>query len=544
MHWFSNLSFRQKLLLPLGTVILVTLVVSWLNVSSISAMNTSAHRMTKVFLPAVELVLEADRDLHQALIAERALLESQPGTEEFRKYEASRRENIGQVEKRMAQVDGLADMAEVESLLADFGSQFNRWKMLTDTVSEAAADDRQAGLQLSFGDAEAGFDLARGTMDQLTQLLHAEAEREGRVVNTQGDFVVTSQAVGSAIILGLLMLVAIVLPPLVTRVVKAIRDRVEDISRGDGDLTQRINLNSRDELGQLAASFDRFMEKLQKIIGDVAGYTREVSAAAQELSVISDDNNRLVTQQHSSVDMVVTAANEMSSAIQDVARSTAEAASESRDADKHSQSGKRQIQQTIGAMTGLRESVEDASEVITKLATDARQIASVLSIIQGIAEQTNLLALNAAIEAARAGEQGRGFAVVADEVRTLASRTQQSTRDIEQTIERLQSGVEGAVAAMQAGSVKADTTLSEARQAEELLTAIAVSVQRINDMSLQIASAAEQQSTVTEDISENMVSIGDQSRQIATSAEQTSGASAELARLATQLQDTVGQFKV
>lgn len=544
MRWFYDLSFRFKLLLPLGAIIVTTMSFGLLTVASVNLMKEDARLITGSYLPAVELVLEADRDLHQALIAERELVIGKLGSEAMAESQSAHGENIGQVRKRMGQVAQLSEDPQIDRLVDRFFEQFERWEANTKMVVKMAAMDPEKSLVLSMGGARASFDTTRETIDEMTEILHASAEEAGEAVEAAADTVYFRQILGNGVILSLLLAVALVLPPLVTRVVHAIRDQVEDMARGEGDLTQRIEVTTRDELGQLSRSFNRFMEKLQKTMGDVAGYTREVAAASQQLSTISAQNTRLVTQQHGSVEMVVTAANEMSSAIQDVARNTNAAAAEAQTADRQSGSGKRQLQQTIGAMTGLRESVEDAREVIARLAEDATQIASVIDSIRGIAEQTNLLALNAAIEAARAGEQGRGFAVVADEVRTLASRTQQSTQDIEETIGRLQGGVDSAVAAMQAGSGKADTTLADARQTEAVLIEITQSVQRISDMNTQIASAAEQQSTVTEDINENLVTIGDLSRQVATGAEKTSDASAELARLATQLQDVVSQFRI
>lgn len=210
---------------------------------------------------------------------------------------------------------------------------------------------------------------------------------------------------------------------------------------------------------------------------------------------------------------------------------------------KQTQDGRNVMQHTQKTIEALAQEVENSAQVISRLSEDSTQIGSVLDVIRGIAEQTNLLALNAAIEAARAGEQGRGFAVVADEVRTLASRTQASTLEIQSMIERLQTDASNAVKAMQQGQVQAQQGLSQAAQAENALQTISQSVTRINDMNIQIATAAEEQSSVAEEINRNIVNISQSADATAEGAKQTASAGDELAKLAARLQNLVGQFK-
>lgn len=210
---------------------------------------------------------------------------------------------------------------------------------------------------------------------------------------------------------------------------------------------------------------------------------------------------------------------------------------------KQTQDGRNVMQHTLKTIEALAQEVENSAQVISRLSEDSTQIGSVLDVIRGIAEQTNLLALNAAIEAARAGDQGRGFAVVADEVRTLASRTQASTLEIQSMIERLQTDASNAVKAMQQGQVQAQQGLSQAAQAENALQTISQSVTRINDMNIQIATAAEEQSSVAEEINRNIVNISQSADATAEGAKQTASAGDELAKLAARLQNLVGQFK-
>ncbi len=312
-----------------------------------------------------------------------------------------------------------------------------------------------------------------------------------------------------------------------------------------GDLTTRVEgRESQDETGQLLAATRTMSDGLHGLISEVSGSTSQLSAAAEQMSVISEQNRRGAQQQQSEIDQVATAMNEMTTTVQEVARNASSAAVVAKKADSDAQNGRDVVSKAVHAIHDVAREVESASTVIDTLNSDSMSIGKVLDVIKGIAEQTNLLALNAAIEAARAGEQGRGFAVVADEVRTLATRTQESTQEIQKMIERLQVGARDAVQAMEQGRRKASNCVTLATSAGETLDTIASAVSAINDMNNQIASAAEEQGAVSEEINRNVVNISMISKQTADGAEQTSSASAELARLALRLEQNVGRFKV
>jgi methyl-accepting chemotaxis protein len=319
--------------------------------------------------------------------------------------------------------------------------------------------------------------------------------------------------------------------------------RMDDIADGDGDLTQRLAAQGNDEVTELARGFNRFADKVQALVQQVQGSTTQVATAAEEMSAITAQTSAGVQRQRSEIDQVATAMTEMAATVQEVARNAAGAAEAAREANGEAGDGKRVVDATISSIHALAREVSQAAEVIDHLAADSESIGSVLDVIRGIAEQTNLLALNAAIEAARAGEQGRGFAVVADEVRTLAQRTQTSTREIQQMIEKVQDGARGAVAVMQAGRKRAEDSVRQAGEAGSSLQTITYAVSAISDMNMQIASAAEEQSAVAEEINRNIVNIGSVADETATGSEHTATASAELARLGTDLQRAAGKFK-
>ncbi len=312
-----------------------------------------------------------------------------------------------------------------------------------------------------------------------------------------------------------------------------------------GDLTSKIaEVKAKDETGRLLSSMKEMQEKLHHMIALITGSTAQVASASEEMTAITEAASEGIKEQLSQTDQMATAINEMTATTQEVANNAASAAQAAHDADEAAQAGKAVVNQTLDSINSLASEVDQASSVINQLAADSDSIGAVLEVIRGIAEQTNLLALNAAIEAARAGEQGRGFAVVADEVRTLASRTQESTQEIQDMIEKLQSGAKKAVNVMESGRSQAQVSVEHAAKAGASLEAITRAVTSISDMNTQIASAAEEQTAVAENINQNVVSISHIADESADGSAQTITASGQLSKLAVELQTMVSQFKV
>ncbi|ROM77623.1 methyl-accepting chemotaxis protein [Pseudomonas brassicacearum] len=341
---------------------------------------------------------------------------------------------------------------------------------------------------------------------------------------------------------GLTLLFAWLLTNSITKPIANALDAAEEIAKGN--LTRPITVDGSDEAGRLLRAMSTMQEKLRDTLQRISGSATQLASAAEELNSVTDESARGLTQQNNEIEQAATAVNEMTSAVEEVARNAVSTSEASRNATTSAGDGRDLVQETVSAIERMSADVQGTAALIGNLANESRDIGKVLDVIRGLADQTNLLALNAAIEAARAGEAGRGFAVVADEVRALAHRTQQSTSEIERMIGSIQSGTEHAVDSMRNSTERAESTLNIARGAGMSLDTINTAIVEINERNLVIASAAEEQAQVAREVDRNLVNIRDLSVQSATGANQTSAASAELSRLAVDLNNMVGRFSL
>ncbi len=318
---------------------------------------------------------------------------------------------------------------------------------------------------------------------------------------------------------------------------------MDDLAKGEGDLTRRLDASGRSEIAVMSGSFNSFASKVQGLVSRLAIGVEELLKVVSDVSNIVDKTQQGSKQQSLQVEEVATAITQMAATVQEVAANAGLAADSAQQADDNAKSGQEVVNTTVSSINSLATEIETGANVINKLSQDSVSIGSVLDVIKGIAEQTNLLALNAAIEAARAGDQGRGFAVVADEVRTLASRTQESTAEIESMIQELQVQAKAAVEVIEEGREMAKTSVSHASDAGKALNEITQSVATISDMNIQIATASEQQSAVAGEINSNIYQISNVVDENEESSNQLSVASHQLADLASELQQLVSQFK-
>jgi len=417
-------------------------------------------------------------------------------------------------------------------------------------IHELMAQYRSRFTDLVKANQEKGLFSDAGLMGQMRATVHQTEtllDELHKELDTTIEKKVTSLgilAIGVTAILVLIIAAALgwlargILPPLRSLT------QTMSLAASENDLSLRIPVNGQDEIAQTGRAFNSMLDKFQGIVRQVSGSTTQLSTAAEAMSAVTLQASKGIQEQQSQAEQLATAMNEMATTVQEVAHHALQAANAAIEANNKSGEGRQVVDDAVDTINALAEAIGHAGDAIHRVEADSDRIGSVLDVIRAIAEQTNLLALNAAIEAARAGEQGRGFAVVADEVRTLAGRTQESTQEIQQMIESLQAGSKEAVQLMDQSREQTQTGVEQSARAGDALRAIADEVERINDMNTQIASAAEEQSAVAEEINRNVASISQVADESATGAEQTTRTSKELASLASDLQQMVAAFRV
>uniref|UniRef100_UPI0030DC9569 methyl-accepting chemotaxis protein n=2 Tax=Pseudomonas sp. RA_15y_Pfl2_54 TaxID=3088704 RepID=UPI0030DC9569 len=414
------------------------------------------------------------------------------------------------------------------------------------------------GIAQSFTFAE------QGKRDELTKLLLVDmktvVDGSGKQLNDLADLFAKQVAVESqnsaahyeasrmivSVFIALAALATVALAMLLTRsIVRPLSSAVSAAeSVAQGDLTRPIETHGNDEVSRLLKALATMQQNLRETLQGISGSATQLATAADELSAVTLDSTQGLQQQNNEIEQAATAVNEMTTAVEEVARNAVSTSDATRQSSESAHLGQERVSETASAINALVGDVQHTGDLVLSLANQSQDIGKVLDVIRAIAEQTNLLALNAAIEAARAGESGRGFAVVADEVRALAYRTQQSTQEIEQMVQGMRNGSSLALDSMQASAARATTTLTLAERAGEALQTITSSVHEIHERNLVIASAAEEQAQVAREVDRNLVNIRDLSVRSAAGADQTSAASLELSQLANALQGMVRRFQL
>ncbi|MFL0797915.1 MAG: methyl-accepting chemotaxis protein [Cellvibrionaceae bacterium] len=539
MSWVKNLSLKIKILSITGIGALGLILILSVNASST---QSNLHRVESVrdfYFPILELANANSTLLDQieGLQANAVSMGEEDMLDDAKTLKSQMEENLSQL-KRLSQGSQM-NVSGLQKELDDYVSvSFG----LTASMIDGTADFSQVGALAA---------KKKKAYESLKKDLKAFRDRShNSFVNTVKETVDSSSAALTfgltigAITIGLLMVVGWYIASIVSRSVNKVSRSLMDIAQGDGDLTRRIRVNSKDEVGDLAHWFNVFVEKLQGTIGEVIEVIKPLDNVSQELESVSLETKKVSAEQSEAADSVSHSMDEMLHSVTDVASNAASAAQAAVDADDGAKEGLDIVQGTVMSITDLADEVVRAAGVIEKLKGDTENVGSILDVIRSIAEQTNLLALNAAIEAARAGEQGRGFAVVADEVRTLASRTQDSTQEIQAVIEDLQSAAQSAVDAMSSGQTQAQASVEKAESAGNSLEEIEKKVASITDMNSNIATVAEEQQAVASSIQQNVLSMRDSSRSAAERTESVSHLSVELRRLAEMLGHASTQFKV
>ncbi len=432
--------------------------------------------------------------------------------------------------------------SEISRISSGFDNYFDVAYDVSQSMVNGTADFSRLG-ELS-AQMNQSYDGAIASMSQFRDAQQAAFEEAFKNTDSANTSLISTGVILAVVVTILLFGTAV---PIVRGIKQSIDDVVrslKDIAQENGDLTVRIETKSEDEIGELVYWFNQFMDKLQGVVRDVVEASLPLSNLAQNLRGVTEETQRTIDVQQKSATNAKRAVDTMSGSVDGVAHSAAQAASDANEATTAASEGRQIVQQTVTSIQQLAENVRETADVIARLESDSNKVGSVLDVIKGIAEQTNLLALNAAIEAARAGEQGRGFAVVADEVRTLASRTQQSTEEIQSTIEQLQNAAHSAVEVMSRGTEQATNSVETANKAGSSLETITSTIGRINQMNEQIAHNTEDQRTVAVDIVRHVDEIHQRTEQTASRSGELGSMCNELADLAQHLESIAKQFRV
>lgn len=541
------MSFRIKMAIPVAIISCIFIVILFNVWIAFNQQKESSLLITKIVSPTLAEINKGYHDLNQIIAAGQGVVLSKGNPALLTQYK-------NQFKTESAEVSNRLNAAQV---LIDSGFIKDKNQLHIDTINDNLGlwlDQYKSLINLQYGHAEY-YDKYRPELNRryvaiyeaIESLQAAIGNGEKRLENTMVEGIEESlveMEVSSLAAIIFTVFLTWYLSAKIAAPIERLGKAMKEISSGNGDLTARVKVESGDEIGQLADSFNTFVNTIHGTIAEVVSASSAVRTEMSNISTITSSLAADANSQQQESDLVATAVHEMSATSETVRDSANEAADASQKATDETLNAKNLINETITSIQSLSEEIGDAGKVIHTLEQDVTNIGSILNVIRGIAEQTNLLALNAAIEAARAGEQGRGFAVVADEVRALASKTQASTGEIQAMIEKLQGGAKKAVTAMDSSRQNGEETVQQADIAGQSLDEIVNAISIINDMNLQIATAATEQSQVSDDVNINVQRIADSSHQVVGMVANAESACHSLGQQCTNLDHLVDQFKV
>ncbi|MFQ2482741.1 methyl-accepting chemotaxis protein [Aeromonas caviae] len=546
----SSMTIGKKLTAGFAVLGLMVAFIGGFSLVQFGNMNDVAIRFTDSILPAVNRTSAIGDSLGELRRYELGyfVVAAEPlKRAEYRNIASQQLNSIAQQLIAHDKTIWPEDVAERRTFDA-VKSDWDRYVALHQRVQQLQDSDQLAEAQQIF--LEEGVPLYTALSKSVASLIQIN---HGYASESRSDIVDSYQSanlsVTIALVIGLILVVVLsvvltrqIRDPLIMLARQAQRIASGDLGRGELQEWVRGNRFNRDELGQLGSAIDRMQGALAELVSEISGSVSQLSSAVEEVSAISEQSAKGMASQQGEVSQVATAMNEMQSTVNEVARNTTDAMGAAKQASRTSTQGNQVVRSAIGSIEQVSRQIEQAGSVVQQLETDSASISMVLDVIRGIAEQTNLLALNAAIEAARAGEQGRGFAVVADEVRSLAQRTQASTAEISKMIEVLQERTAEAGSAMQLSRQQMQESVELAREAGSSIDSINGAVTQITDMNTLIATATEQQNAVTEELNRSIVKIHTAADENAQGAQQTAQACVELSRLATSLHHMTQRF--
>lgn len=546
MNSLKNMSVKLQIALPIVLLSILIAVVGIKSLITVNGVIAQTDIAINNLTPATTAVLNADRDLYQAELAMReyVLLSGMglPVAEAKKDFE----DNVQQALERMLKASGLVVQHQVNVMAeSDFRKVFESWLNLAKQAMQYAQQgDAMQARNLIEGAEGKAFSTLRDEYNGLGERIDERAivlgEELSAYVNHQKNLTILLMLIAVAIAI----VTVVFSPSLIVKPLTQLKSMVSELASVGGDLTRRLPVSGSNEIGDVAVKTNEFIATLQVMMRDVQQQLAELEQAASDIAQKTELTSSKAGEQTSHIEQVLTAIHQMQHAVQEIAGNASLTSGATEEANSAADSSGKVIRQSMQQISVLARDIEQVVKAISNLEVESRNIVSVLEVIGGIAEQTNLLALNAAIEAARAGDAGRGFAVVADEVRTLASRTQQSTKDIHDMINRLQNGVSQAVSAMNNAQSQVAQTEQHAESARSYLDNIMSGIANINDMAIQIAAATEQQSTVAEHVNQTVNGISQNANELSDIARDTGQDGSRVRKLVQSVSSHVGRFRV
>ncbi|MFM5598500.1 methyl-accepting chemotaxis protein [Aeromonas sp. 601027] len=545
---FKNMSIGQKLSAGFAILALLVLGLAWFSISQLAKLYGDTETITGNLLPSTRLASQMHVAVLDARRSELAQVigglnkDEQEVSDRTLTFNKAKQEFEQAAQKYGALPFTTGEEKQVYEQVVAAGAKY--FSVHDQLINAFAAGDLDKVRSLRKNETRAALEEVGAKSYRLREINNEIADEMVKDIAAMYSNARTMSIIVSLVTLGFVVVIAWLLTAQIRNPVMALLEQTRRVS--SGDLTSRIDMQqfNNDELGTLAKGFGEMQTNLRTLVSEVSGSVVQLSSATEEMSSVARQSAANMSAQQHELNQLATAMNEMQATVQEVSRNTSDAASAATSASETAEIGAKTVNDSILRIERVAGAIESTAVVIRQLGDDSRNIGMVLEVIRGIAEQTNLLALNAAIEAARAGEQGRGFAVVADEVRTLAKRTQDSTSQINTIIAELQQRAEQAGSTMQQSQELMNTTVATAREAGESISQISGSVSSISHMNIQIATATEEQGAVSEELNRNVVNISHASEEVAAGATQMAQACNELNHLATQLQDMVRRFRV
>lgn len=539
MGFLNNISIKTRIL-SLAAVAILGFVISLSVNTSINSSNSDRLQTVKdIFFPVVQ---KADSNLVMlGQIEEQLSTAVTTGEAEFLDTsDRISRELINNLDSMV--VLWQEKESQLTTIKASFGAYYSVAHEVSSGMLNGTLDPSTMSQKIDA--MNSNLEKSRTGMKQFSEVALNEFNQTVEASNAAAKNALTVGMMVTGITIVVLLLLGWSTASSIGTALSGLLYSLKDIASGEGDLTKRIDKTSGDELGEVVDWFNQFIDKLHMSISDVVKSITPLSHLSSDLGDLTGNTLTITEDQNRATEQVSLVVEEMVSSVKAVSGNASSAAEAAHDADQAAKGGHEIVNKTVESINALAGDVEHAGEVIRKLESDTENVGTILDVIKGIAEQTNLLALNAAIEAARAGEQGRGFAVVADEVRTLASRTQDSTQEIQKVIEQLQSAAQSAVEVMNHSKDRAQTSVEQAAKTGESLAAITEKVESISQMNMQIAAAAEQQERAAYSIKENVIGIKETSETAMNSIQKVEKASTSLTEISSDLQSVTNQFRV